>query len=91
MYEGQLLVYRYNGLHNVGVGAPRNDFQLKSVQCSTPEEFRGKIQDALDEIPDNRGYVLVKYNNQLYLTERDGESYIRRAINYHPLQDKFEN
>lgn len=93
MLTGQLLVYRFNGLHNAKTGEDRNIYRLENVNVNTPEEFRSKVHDALDEVPPGRGYVLIKWKDKTFVAEKDvnkpdGE-YIRHEIFWHPLLSKF--
>lgn len=93
MLTGQLLIYRFNGLHNAKPGVDRNHYRLEDVSVNTPEEFKDKIRDALDEVPSGRGYVLVRYKGKTYIAENDQNlpqaDYIRHEIKYHPLISKF--
>ena len=93
MLTGQLLIYRYNGLYNAKPGVERNHYRLEDVNVNTPEEFKNKIRDALDEVPSGRGYVLIRYQSKTYIAENDHNNphldYIRHEIKWHPLLDKL--
>lgn len=93
MYKGQLIVYRFNGLHNAKKGVDRNHYRLDDVAVNTKEKFKEKICDALDEVPPGRGYVLIKWEDKVFLAEKDPNKpeigYIRNEIVWHPLLDKF--
>jgi hypothetical protein len=93
MLTGQLIVYRFNGLHNAKKGIDRNHYRVEDINVTTPEEFKHRIRDALDEVPSGRGYVLVRYKNKTYIAENDPNNpksdYIRHEITYHPLLEKF--
>lgn len=93
MIEGQILIYRYNGLHNAKEGVDRNSFTITNVEGTDKDCFRMAIEDALDSVPSGKGYVLIKWKNRLFICEKDLNnpevSYVRHEIAYHPLQDKF--
>ncbi len=93
MYIGQLLIYRYNGLHNAKEGIDRNLYRVEDVSTETAEEFKSRVHDALDEVPPGRGYVLIKWKDKVFIAEKDPNNpqigYIRHEIVYHPLLDKF--
>lgn len=88
---GQILVYRYNGLHNAKPGVKRNYHTL--IDINDKNEFRNKIIDSLDCVQAGKGYVLVKYNGKMFICEKDlndyEKDYVRHNINYHPLQNVF--
>lgn len=93
MLTGQLLIYRFNGLHNAKEGVERNHYRLENIAVETSDEFRGKVNDALDEVPPGRGYVLIRWKDKTFIAEKDPNKpeaeYIRHEIQYHPLLDKF--
>lgn len=93
MFTGQLLIYRFNGLHNAKEGVDRDHYRIEDVSVNTKEEFKGKVHDALDEVPPGRGYVLIKWDGKVFIAEKDPNNteveYIRHQIIYHPLLDKF--
>ncbi len=93
MIKGQILVYRFNGLHNAKSGVNRYIFSLRDVDVDQPIEFKHAVKDALDEVPPGKGYVLIKWSGKMFIAEKDinnpGLSYIRHEIKWHPLQDKF--
>lgn len=35
----------------------------------------------------NYNSVLVNYNNELFVCQTAGDSYVKRRVNYHPLQE----
>jgi hypothetical protein len=89
MFTGQILVYRLNGIHNAKQGIDRNLYTLKNVSVETTIEFKQTIEDALDEVPAGKGYVLVKWNGKTYICEKDTNNpnvgYVRHEVKYHPL------
>lgn len=91
MIVGQILIYRFNGLHNAKVGVPRNHFTIRDV--TDVNEFKGAVHDALDEVPPGKGYVLIKWKGLIYIAEKDvcnpQTDYIRHQVKYHPLMDRF--
>lgn len=93
MIKGQILVYRFNGLHNAKLNADRDIFSLRDVDVDKPAEFKHAVQDALDEVPPGKGYVLIKWSDKIFIAEKDVNtpelSYVRHQIKYHPLVDKF--
>lgn len=93
MITGQLLIYRFNGLHNAKKDVERNHYRIEDIAVNTPEEFKEQVSDALDEVPSGRGYVLVRWNNKTFIAEKDANKpeipYIRHEIIHHPLLDKF--
>lgn len=93
MLTGQLLIYRFNDLYNAKEGVDRNHYRLEDVSVNTPEEFRSKVHDALDEVPPGRGYVLIRWKDKTFIAEKDANKpdaeYIRHEIKWHPLLDKF--
>jgi hypothetical protein len=93
MFTGQLLIYRFNGLHNAKEGVDRNIYRIEDVAVNTKEEFKEKVHDALDEVPPGRGYVLIKWDDKVFIAEKDPNKpeigYIRHEIIYHPLLSKF--
>jgi hypothetical protein len=92
-YTGQIMVYRYNGIHNAKQGVDRNSYTLRNVNVNTGEEFRNEIKNSLDEVPPGQGYVLVKWNGKAFICELDPNDstveYVRHSIGYHPLLSKF--
>lgn len=95
MFSGQILVYYYNNLQNATVEDKRNVHRLKPVfHAETKEAFQSVIEDALDEVPPGKGYVLVKWSGRLFVCERDVNDlsvpYKRWETNYHPLQSVFD-
>lgn len=92
-YTGQIMVYRYNGIHNAKQGIGRNIYTLKDVNVNTSEEFRNEIKNSLDEVPPGQGYVLVKWDGKAFICELDPNNpsvdYVRHSINYHPLLHVF--
>lgn len=93
MITGQLLIYRFNGLHNAKSGVDRNHYRIEDVAVNTPEEFKEKVNDALDEVPPGRGYVLIRWRDKTFIAEKDPNKpevgYIRHEIIHHPLISKF--
>ncbi len=93
MIKGQILVYHFNGLHNAKEGVPRNHFTLTDVDVSDKLGFRTAIEDALDQVPPGRGYALVKWDNRIFICEKDSNNpslnYVRHEVLYHPLAEKF--
>lgn len=93
MLTGQLLIYRFNGLHNAKEGVDRNHYRIEDVSVKTKEEFKEKVHDALDEVPPGRGYVLIKWDGKVFIAEKDPNNpkveYIRHQIIYHPLLSAF--
>lgn len=93
MLTGQLLVYRYNGLYNAKAGVNRNHYRIENVAVITAEEFKEKVNDALDEVPPGKGYVLIRWNNKTFIAEKDPNKpevgYVRHEIKHHPLISKF--
>lgn len=93
MLTGQLLVYHYNGLHNAKSGVERDQYRIEDVAVNTPDEFKEKVHDALDEVPPGKGYVLIRWNGKTFIAEKDPNKpdvgYIRHEIKWHPLLDKF--
>lgn len=93
MLTGQLLIYRYNGLHNAKSGVDRNNYRIEDVRVETKGEFKEKVHDALDEVPPGRGYVLIRWDGKTFIAEKDPNKpetdYIRHEIKHHPLLDKF--
>lgn len=93
MITGQLLIYRFNGLHNAKAGVDRNHYRIEDIAVNTPEEFKEKVNDALDEVPPGRGYVLIRWKDKTFIAEKDPNKpevgYIRHEIVHHPLISKF--
>jgi hypothetical protein len=93
MIEGQLIIYRYNGLVQSRDGADRNLYTLKDIKAVTVEGFREQIEMALDEVPPGKGYALVKWNGRMFLCEKDVNKpevdYVRHEVKFHPLQSVF--
>lgn len=93
MYTGQLMIYKFNGLHNAIANANRNIYSIYPIQSPTKEEFQSHIVNALDEVPPGRGYVIVKWKNQFYMCQKDPNNpnhpYVRTVLKWHPLLDKF--
>lgn len=93
MLNGQILVYRYNGLHNSRNNVERNVYTLRDVNAADSNVFRESIMDALDEVPPGKGYVLIKYNGKIYIAEKDcndvNKPYIRHEVKFHPLANRF--
>ena len=93
MYNGQLMIYHYNGLHNATEQTERNVFVLKNVNEPTKELFQKQITNALDSIPLGKGYVLVKLNHQYFNCEKDFNNlnldFVGNETMYHPYMDKF--
>jgi hypothetical protein len=93
MLTGQLLIYRYNGLHNAKAGVDRNHYRIEDVAVPTKEAFKEKVHDALDEVPPGKGYVLIKWEGKVFIAEKDPNKpevgYVRHEIKHHPLLDKF--
>jgi len=94
MIKGQIIVYHYNGLYNNSKGFTRNNFTIKDIELKTKEEFPVAIADSLDEVPPGQGYALVKWNNRMFICEKDLNNptvdYIRHEISYHPLMNNFK-
>lgn len=88
---GQILVYRFNGLWNAKEGIDRNLYSIRDVL--TKEQFKPMIEEALDEVPPGRGYVLARWSGKTYICEKDSndptKDYVRHEVNYHPLLSKF--
>lgn len=93
MITGQILVYRFNGLYNAKAGVERNHYRIEDVAVNTAAEFKERVNDALDEVPPGRGYVLIRWKDKTFIAERDPNKpnggYIRHEILHHPLLDKF--
>jgi hypothetical protein len=93
MFIGQILIYHYNGLANAVAEADRNIFRLKDVNEPTADLFKERILESLDEIIPGTGYLLVKWNNKLFLCEKDTNNpnvpYVRHELQWHPLQFAF--
>lgn len=93
MITGQLLIYRYNGLHNAKEGVDRNHYRIEDVAVPTKEAFKEKVHDALDEVPPGKGYVLIKWEGKVFIAEKDPNKpevgYVRHEIKHHPLISKF--
>lgn len=93
MLTGQLLIYRFNGLHNAKAGVDRNHYRIENISVNTKEEFKEKVHDALDEVPPGRGYVLIRWKNKTFIAEKDPNKpeadYIRHEILFHPLMSRF--
>jgi len=93
MINGQLMVYRFNDIHNAVKDGKRNLFTLKDMNVNDSLGFRSLIEDSLDEVPPGQGYVLVKWNKRLFVCEKDSNNpatkYIQREISYHPLMEMF--
>lgn len=93
MITGQLIVYRYNNLINAKPDVDRNLYVLKDINAATKEGFQQIVEDSLDEVPMGAGYVLVKWNNRLFLCEKDtnnpGHPYVKHEVSYHPLSKVF--
>jgi hypothetical protein len=93
MLTGQLLIYRFNGLHNAKKGVERDHYRLEDVAVNTADEFKEKVGDALDEVPPGKGYVLIRWKDKTFIAEKDPNKpetgYIRHEIVWHPLMDKF--
>lgn len=91
MIAGQILVYRFNGLWNAKENVDRNLFTVRDVPDS--KVFRHMIEEALDEVPPGRGYVLARWSGKTFICEKDvtdpNVGYIRHEVLYHPLLDKF--
>lgn len=89
MITGQLMVYWYNTRR-----APnRNLHSIRDIHVHQASEFRQHIQDALDEVPPGKGYVLIKWIDKMFIAERDSTNpkvdYVRHEIKYHPLMNRF--
>jgi hypothetical protein len=93
MFIGQILIYRFNTVENAKKGNPRNLFTIKDVVTEKPDEFKHAVQDALDEVPPGKGYLLVKYHGKIHIVEKNPNhpelEYIRHEIKYHPLANQF--
>lgn len=93
MITGQLLVYRFNGLYNAKAGVERNHYRIEDVAVETKAEFKERVNDALDEVPPGKGYVLIKWEGKVFIAEKDPNKpetpYVRHEIVYHPLLSKF--
>jgi hypothetical protein len=93
MFIGQILIYRFNSLHNATGEFDRNLFQLKDVSEQKKEMFQERILESLDEIIPGTGYVLVKWCGRLFLCEKDTNNpdvpYVRNELQWHPLQFAF--
>ncbi len=93
MFIGQIIVYRFNGLHNSKPDVERNLFTLKDIRVETGDKFRETIMETLDQIKPGEGYALVKWNSKMFICEKDTNNpeidYVRHSVGYHPLADKF--
>lgn len=93
MIKGQILVYRFNGLHNAKIGVDRDIHSLRDISSETPNEFKHHVQDALDEVPPGRGYVLVKWSSKVFIVEKDVNQpnlpYVKHEVKWHPLMKLF--
>ena len=93
MITGQLLIYSFNGLYNAKAGVKRNHYRIENVAVITAEEFKEKVNDALDEVPPGKGYVLIRWNNKTFIAEKDPNKpeagYVRHEIRHHPLISAF--
>lgn len=93
MIKGQIMVYRYNGLDNAKPNVDRDIYHLKNIEVDSKQEFQQSIEMALDEVAPGKGYVLVKWNDRLFMCEKDPNNpnldYVRHELTYHPLLKKF--
>ena len=93
MIIGQIIVYKFNNLTNAKESFPRNVYSLRDVSVKTGEEFRRIISFALDEFAPKDGYILVKWNNKMFICEKDtnnpDKDYVRHELTYHPLESMF--
>jgi hypothetical protein len=91
MIAGQILVYRFNGLWNSKPNVDRNLFTVRDVD--NVAVFRSMIEEALDEVPPGKGYVLARWSGKTFICEKDVNKpeigYIRHEVLYHPLLSKF--
>jgi hypothetical protein len=88
---GQILVYRYNDKNNAKPGMKRNCYTLIDVNDRT--QFRDMIINALDSVHAGKGYVLAKWNGNMFICEKNlnnpEENYVKHSVGYHPLQNVF--
>lgn len=59
------------------------------VTVDNPDQIKDKIGELLfSEANKHISYLLIGYENTMYLIERDGDtSYFKRELTYHPLSD----
>jgi len=91
MYVGQVIVIRYNGIHNAKLGEDkRNLYALKDFDFDTIEEYYNFIADCFDEIPVGNGYVLANLNRRMIMyKDCNNVKTNHHSINYHPLSNAF--
>ncbi len=87
----QLIVVRYNDRTNAYGGA-RNHHVM--VDVTDKDKIKEAILAAFNgELGKHRGTVLVKFDNQMFLCERDtvnkAKVYTRHTVDYHPLMKEF--
>jgi len=77
-----------NTLGNSG-GGERNRFEI--VDVDDVQKVKDTVRFCLSKIA--AGHVLVKWDNKLFVCERDNvnpdKDYIRHEVSYHPLMNKF--
>jgi hypothetical protein len=93
MFIAEMLLYTYNDLKNSTGNSDRNLYTIRSI-AGDKNQIQEEIAISLDETPPGTGYTLVKWNNKLYICEKDIQNpdipYIKREIKYHPLMTKFK-
>lgn len=87
------MVYKFNNLKNAKGDLDRDVYELIDVSVKDKPEFKNVIEDVMDKNPPGVGYVLIKWDNKLFILEKDANNphipYTKREIHYHPLLSKF--
>lgn len=88
MMNAKMIVVKLNG-----VSRHNNEF-VGPTDIETQTDFKAIIQQQFDSVLKGiAGYVLVFFNEKLYMCERDQTKpdgpYVRFSIKWHPLADKF--
>jgi hypothetical protein len=86
MYD--ILIIKQNG-----VGASRGPHTVRQWSKSTVTseiDIKPAIQTGIRSLGNERGHILVKWADKLFICENNGKGgYTRTEVPYHPLADKL--